>query len=132
MADGVGAHLMRVLFISQLAVAISASLVFGYLGGWSYLLASAFGALLGIAITLLVRRSTDRVLSAASRNPTHGMVALYSGFALRYGAAAVGLLAGFKVLHLAAEPMIGAFILMIFVQALTAVLVRSEENKRDK
>ena len=118
---------MRVLFISQLAAAVFISLLMGYHGGLLYLQASAFGALLAVVITLLAQRSTNRALRTASKSPTHGIVALYSGFALRYGTAAVGLLVGFKVLNLAAEPMIGAFILMIMVQVLVAVLIRPQE-----
>lgn len=118
---------MRVLFISQLAAAVFISLLMGYYGGLLYLQASAFGALLAVVITLLAQRSTNRALRTASKNPTHGIVALYSGFALRYGTAAVGLLVGFKVLNLAAEPMIGTFILMIMVQVLVAVLIRPQE-----
>ena len=110
------------LFISQLVAATVSGLISGSMGGQNYLLASMFGAILGMLITLLALRSTERMLIAATRNRTHGLVVLYAGVALRYAVAALGLLAGFKLLHLAAEPLVGSFVLMILVQALVAAM----------
>jgi ribose/xylose/arabinose/galactoside ABC-type transport system permease subunit len=56
---------------------------------------------------------------------------MFSGFALRYAVAILGLLAGFKVLRLSAEPMIAGFILMIVVQVLAMTLLRPQSEKRE-
>ena len=123
---------MRLLYISQLISAALAALAAGILGGWQEALALVYGALLGVMITLLTRRSTDRALSAAVENPTHGVITMFSGFALRYAVAILGLLAGFRVLQLSAEPMIAGFILMIVVQQVLAMtLFRPQSEKRE-
>jgi hypothetical protein len=123
---------MRSLYTFQLVSALLAALVAGFLGGWPETLAIVYGALLSVMITLLTRRSTDRALSAAVENPTHGVIAMFSGFALRYAVAILGLLAGFKVLQLPAESMIAGFILMIVVQVLALSLSRPQsDNKRE-
>lgn len=122
---------MRLLLLSQLASALIAGAILGILGDWSDFPAMVYGALLGMLNSLLTRRSSDRALSAAVKNPAHGLVAMFSGFALRYAVAILGLLAGFRMLHLAAEPMIGGFILMIVIQVLASTWVRPEENRRD-
>lgn len=122
---------MRLLLLSQLASALIAGVILGILGDWSDFPAMGYGASLGMLNSLLTKRSSDRALSAAVKNPTHGLVAMFSGFALRYAVAILGLLTGFRMLHLAAEPMIGGFILMIVIQVLASTWVRPEENKRD-
>jgi hypothetical protein len=119
---------MRLLFVSLLLVAVLAVLVAGVFGTWLDALAVAYGSLLGLMITLLTRRSTDRALLAAVENARHGIVAMFSGFALRYAVAILGLLAGFKVLRLSAEPMIAGFILMIVVQVLAMTLLRPQSD----
>lgn len=122
---------MRLLFVSLLLAAVLAVFVAGVFGTWLDVLAVAYGSLLGLMITLLTRRSTDRALLAAVENPRHGIVAMFSGFALRYAVAILGLLAGFKVLRLSAEPMIAGFILMIVVQVLAMTLLRPQSEKRE-
>ncbi|NOR40553.1 MAG: hypothetical protein GQ537_05035 [Gammaproteobacteria bacterium] len=122
---------MRLLFVSLLLAAVLAVLVAGVFGTWLDALAVAYGSLLGLMITLLTRRSTDRALLAAVENARHGIVAMFSGFALRYAVAILGLLAGFKVLRLSAEPMIAGFILMIVVQVLAMTLLRPQSEKRE-
>ena len=122
---------MRLLFVSLLLAAVLAVFVAGVFGTWLDVLAVAYGSLLGLMITLLTRRSTDRALLAAVENARHGIVAMFSGFALRYAVAILGLLAGFKVLRLSAEPMIAGFILMIVVQVLAMTLLRPQSEKRE-
>ena len=106
------------------------ALAAGILAGWQEALAIVYGASLGIMITLLTRRSTDRALSAAVENPTHGVIAMFSGFALRYAVAILGLLAGFRILQLPAESMIAGFILMITVQMLAMTLLGPQNDKK--
>ena len=122
---------MRLLFVSQLLIAVCAVLATGVFSVGVNALAVAYGSLLGLMITLLTRRSTDRALAAAAENPAHGVVAMYAGFALRYAVAILGLLAGFRVLRLTAEPMIAGFILMIIVQVLVSALLRPATEKRE-
>jgi zinc transporter ZupT len=122
---------MRLLYISQLISAVLAALVAGILGGWQEVLAVVYGALLGVMITLLTRRSTDRALSAAVENPRHGVITMFSGFALRYAVAILGLLAGFRILRLPAESMVAGFILMIIIQMLAMTLLRPQSEKRE-
>jgi len=100
------------------------------LGDWSDVLAIVYGASLGVVITLLTRRSSDRALLAAVENPTHGVVRMFSGFVLRYAVAILGLLAGFWILRLPAEPIIAGFILMIIVQMLAMTLLRPRNDKK--
>jgi len=122
---------MRLILVSQLLVAVIAVLFLAVLSTWADAIAVAYGTLLGLMMTLLTRRSTDKALQAAVENPTHGMVAMFSGFALRYAVAILGLLTGFRVLHIAAEPMIAGFILMILIQVLVSVLYRPQIEKRE-
>lgn len=116
---------MRILIGSQMAMAFIAALTMLYQESVDAMLATLYGALIGIMITLLVRRSTDRALQKAVDNPSHGIVIMFSGFFLRYAVAILGLLVGFKVLHLLTVPMITGFILMILVQVFTSHLVKS-------
>lgn len=122
---------MRLVFISQILAASLATLAMILLSAQAGAIAIAYGALLGVLTTLLTRRSTDKALQAAVENPTHGIVAMFSGFALRYAVAILGLLVGFRVLHLPAEPMIAGFILMIVIQVLAATLIRPQTDKRE-
>ncbi|MCW8963019.1 MAG: ATP synthase subunit I [Gammaproteobacteria bacterium] len=122
---------MRLIFISQILAACVVTLVMALLSTQADAIAVAYGALLGLTITLITRRSTDRALQAAVENPTHGIVAMFSGFALRYAVVILGLLAGFRVLHLSAEPMIAGFILIIVIQVLVATLLRPQTEKRE-
>jgi F0F1-type ATP synthase assembly protein I len=122
---------MRLLFVSQLFVAVIGVLVIGLLNLWPNALAFAYGTSLGLIMTVLTRRSADRALSAAVENPGRGLIAMYSGFALRYAVAILGLMTGFRVLGLPAEPMIGGFILMIIVQVLVSVLISPPNEKRE-
>lgn len=121
---------MQLIIISQLLVAIFVALAMGIFGSWSYVMAVIYGSLLGVMITLLTRRSTDRALLAAVENPTHGVVAMFSGLAQRYAVAILGLLAGFKVLQLQAESMIASFVLMIIIQALAMILFRPQNDSK--
>jgi|GEM_PF-4430140 len=121
---------MRLLYISQLISMVLVALAVGFLAGWQESLAIVYGASIGMMITMLTRRSTDRALSAAVENPTHGVVAMFSGFALRYAVAILGLLAGFRVLQIPAEPMIAGFVLMIIVQALVMTLLGPQNDKK--
>ncbi len=107
---------MRILIGTQLLAAVVASIVAFNMVATSGMLALIYGASIGVLITLLVRRSTDKALETAVENPGHGVVVMFSGFALRYAVAILGLLIGFKTLKLMAVPMIAGFILMIIVQ----------------
>ena len=122
---------MRMLLIFQLVTVMLVGVILGILGEWSSISAMIYGALLGIVNTFLTKRGADRALLTAVENPTHGIVAMYSGFAMRYAVALLGLLAGFRLLHLAAEPMIGGFILTIVIQALGSTMTQPKENTRD-
>ena len=119
------------LLIFQLVTAAVAGGIFGILGGWPDLVGVLYGASLGILNTFLTRRGADKALRTAVENPTHGMIAMYSGFATRYVVAILGMLAGFRVLHLAAEPIIAGFILTIVIQALGSTMTQPKENTRD-
>jgi len=121
---------MRLFYISQLIIAVFVAMAAGAFSGWQEVLAILYGAMLGIMITLLTRRSTDRALQAAVVNPRNGVITMFSGFALRYAVAILGLLAGFKVLQLPVEPMIAAFILMIVVQVLAMTLLGLRNDKK--
>ena len=122
---------MRLIFVSQIVAAAIASIVMSVLGAQADAIAVACGALIGLMITYLTLRSTDRALRAAIENPTHGVATMFSGFVLRYAVALLGLLAGFRVLQLPAEPMIAGFILMIIVQVLVSALLRPQSEKRE-
>jgi len=122
---------MRLILVSQILAAAIASIVMSVLGVPADAIAVAYGALIGLTITLLTRRSTDRALQAAIDNPTHGVATMFSGFVLRYAVAILGLLVGFRVLQLSAEPMIAGFVLMIVVQTLVAAFVRPQSKNRE-
>jgi len=122
---------MKLLFVSQILLAGIAMLAAGVLGIQADVVAVLYGSVLGLMITLLTWRSTGRALLAAVENPRHGVVAIFSGFALRYAVAILGLLAGFKILHLPAESMIAGFILMIIIQVLVFTLLGPHSEKRE-
>lgn len=107
------------------------ALIMGALASWFVAAAFVYGAAIGLLMTILTRRSTDKALLAAVENPRHGVVVIFSGFVLRYATAILGLLAGFKILGLSAEPVIAGFVLMIIVQVLTSFLVKPLNNKRE-
>ena len=71
--------------------------------------------------TALIKRNADRALLAAETGPRYGFVAMYSGLVLRYAVVGLGLLVGFRVLQLAAIPLISSFTLMIIVQVITSL-----------
>ena len=102
---------------AQLAMTALVAVIAGLVMRWSDALPVLFGAALGILATLLIKRSADRVMGAAERNPRHAFAALFSGLVLRYAVVILGLLVGFRVLQLAAVPLISGFVLMIIVQA---------------
>lgn len=120
---------MWTIFVYQLIAAAVASVIVGGVVSWAAAIALVYGALVGLMVSLLTQRSADKTLAAAVTDATRGMLALYSGFALRYGAAILGLAIGFKVLELSAQLIIAGFVLMILVQALGAILpaLRSDE-----
>lgn len=122
---------MRNLLLLQLLLAMSACATLLLMHGGAVAGSAGFGSLIGIAITLLTRRSSDRALSAAVENPTHGLIAMYSGFALRYAVAILGLYLGLKILNMMASPLIGGFILMILVQAASGVLMQPDNETRE-
>jgi hypothetical protein len=122
---------MRVIYVSQLLAAAIAIAAMAGLGTQAEVVALAYGTVLGWMITLLTRRGTDRALLNAVDNTTHAMVAMYSGFVLRYAVAILGLLVGLRVMQLNAEPMLAGFILMIMVQALAAIFMAPGTDKRE-
>jgi F0F1-type ATP synthase assembly protein I len=122
---------MRILLVTQLIAAALAGAILGLLEGWSVFSAIIYGASLGVLNTLLTKRGADKTLVAAVKKTTYGLVAMYSAFALRYAVAILGLLVGFRLLNLMAEPMIGGFILMILIQVLAPIWVRPEGKIRD-
>jgi len=122
---------MRTLLVIQLVAAALAGVALGLLEGWSVFSAVIYGASLGLLNTILTKRGADKTLVAAVKKTTYGLAAMYSAFALRYAVAILGLLAGFRLMNLAAGPMLGGFILMIVIQALAPVWLRPEGNIRD-
>lgn len=122
---------MWVVYLSQLLVAVMAALAALILGGPAEMQALVYGAAIGWTITLLTRRGTDRALSNAVHNTMHGVIAMYSGLVLRYAVAILGLLVGFRVMQLLAEPMLAGFILMVIVQALASLFLGARPDKRE-
>ena len=122
---------MRLILFSQLVAIAIVSVATMVFAGKAESLAVVYGATLGVLISMLTRRSTDRALEAAVVNTTHGMLAMYSGLILRYAVAILGLLAGFRVLHLPAEPMLAGFVLMIIVQLVAAMMLRPQHDNRE-
>ncbi|TNF91396.1 MAG: ATP synthase subunit I [Gammaproteobacteria bacterium] len=116
---------MRGLLQLQVATAILAALSFVYWDTWMAGWSALYGGLLAVIITLLTKRSADRALEKAVENPVHGMVVMFSGFALRYLIAILGLLIGFKALQFQAVPMITGFVLVIIVQLYAVRLVKA-------
>jgi hypothetical protein len=116
---------MRGLLLLQIATAILTALSFvvweSLIAGWSAL----YGGILALFVTILTKRSTDRALEKAVDNPAHGMITMFSGFALRYLIAILGLLIGFKTLQFEALPMIIAFVLVIIMQLFAIRLVKA-------
>lgn len=111
---------MRIVIVTQLVAALIATMLTGWLMGWMATGSALYGAILGMVMTMLTKRSVDRTLKAAVENPRYSAIALFSGFALRYAVAILGLITGFTVLRLSATPMVSTFILMILVQAFSS------------
>ena len=111
---------MRVVIGAQLAATVLVIVMVGLTLAWTDALAALFGAALGMSATLLIKRSADRALLAAEAGPRYGFVAMYSGLVLRYAVVILGLLVGFRVLQLAAIPLISSFTLMIIVQVIAS------------
>lgn len=112
---------MRIVIGAQLTTTALVIVIVSLVMGWANALSALFGAALGISVTALTRRSADRALLAAEESPRYGFVALYSGLVLRYAVVILGLLVGFRVLQLAAIPLISSFVLMIIVQVVTSI-----------
>jgi len=117
---------MRIVIGAQLIITILVTAVTGLMTGLAAATAILFGAALGISATALTKRSADRALLAAEENPRYGFVAMYSGLVLRYAVVILGLLIGFRVLQLAAVPLIGGFVLMIIVQVVASLGVQPD------
>jgi len=115
---------MRMVIVTQLLAALIVIVLSGLFAGWPDTRSALYGAALGMVITMLTKRSTDRTLQTAVDNPRYGAISMFSGFALKYAVAVLGLLAGLVALRLPATPMISAFILMILVQALSSLWIR--------
>lgn len=116
---------MRVVIGTQLVLAAIAVLLAGLYLGRAGALAALFGAILGILVTWLTKRSSERVLRAAVEDHSFGLVAMYVGFALKYAVTVLGLLIGFRVLQLTAAPMVSVFILMILAQVFCSPWIKA-------
>lgn len=117
---------MQIVIGAQLVITILVVVITGLIMGQADALSVLFGAAIGISVVILTKRSADRALLVAEENPRYGFVAMYSGLVLRYAVVILGLLVGFRVLHLAAIPLIGGFILMIIVQVITSFGVKPD------
>ena len=122
--------MIGLVLVSQLLVTIITVSV--ALGTQADAVAAAYGALLGVVTTLLILRSTDRTLQTAVENPTHGIITMFSGLALRYSVAVLGFLVGFKILYISAELMTVGFILTIAIPVLVVTFVSGCKLKKEK
>ncbi len=116
---------MRALIGSQMALALIAALIALHRGSADAMLATLYGASIGVLVTLLTRRSTDKALEKAIDSPQQGIVVMFSGFVLRYVIVILGLFFGFKALGLMAVSMLVGFTLMMIIQVFASHLVKS-------
>ncbi len=117
---------MRILTGTQLVVSVVMALVTFMMFSEGEAIAVLYGGFIAVVVTLLAIRSTDKALDAAVENTGHALVAMFSGFALRYAVAILGLLTGFKALKLLAIPMLLGFIIIVMVQIAVSFTLKSE------
>lgn len=122
---------MPILIGTQIVVSVIAALATLSMSSETGSVAVLYGCLVAIVVTLLARRSVDKALNEAVQDSGHAMVVIFSGFALRYAVAILGLLTGFKVIKLLPVPMLAGFVLIIMVQVLVSFLIRPESPIKD-
>ncbi len=122
---GYSDSIMRALIGSQMAVALTTVIIMLYRGSADAMLAVLYGASIGILVTLLVRRSTDKALEKAVDSPQQGIIALFSGLVLRYAVVILGLLIGLKILKLMTVSVLIGFVSVMIVWIFASHWVKS-------